>query len=335
MLRFILRRLFGFTAVLVGVSIFTFAIAQVVPVDPAAAALGAKAREDQIAAYRQELGLDRPVWEQYARYVGRLVQGDLGESIRTRRPVADDLRDFFPATLELSLAALVVALAFGIPLGILAALRRNSAIDALARLIALIGGSMPIFYVGLLGLGLFYRQLRWLPGQGRLDSTMNPPEMITGMFTLDALLTNNWAVLQNATWHLILPALTLGYFSTAVLLRITRSAMLEALSQDYVRTARSKGLREQLVVLRHVFKNALPPVLTTIGLTFGSLLSGAVLTETVFGWPGLGRYATTSVSNLDLPAVMGVTLLAAVIYPAINTLVDISYSLVDPRVSVD
>jgi len=335
MLRFILRRLLGLLFVLVGVSLFTFAIAQVVPVDPAAAALGAKAREEQIAAYRQELGLDRPVWEQYVRYVGRLVQGDLGESIRTRRPVADDLRDFFPATLELSLAALVVALAFGIPLGILAALRRNSAVDALARLIALIGGSMPIFYVGLLGLGLFYRQLRWLPGQGRLDSTMNPPELITGMFTLDALLTGNWTVFQNATWHLILPALTLGYFSTAVLLRITRSAMLEALSQDYVRTARSKGIREQLVVLRHVFKNALPPVLTTIGLTFGSLLSGAVLTETVFGWPGLGRYATTSVSNLDLPAVMGVTLLAAFIYPAVNTLVDISYSLVDPRVSVD
>lgn len=335
MLRFILRRLLGLLFVMVGVSLFTFAIAQVVPVDPAASALGAKAREEQIAAYRQELGLDRPVWEQYVRYLGRLVQGDLGESIRTRRPVADDLRDFFPATLELSLAALVVSLFLGIPLGIIAALRRNNWVDALARLIALVGGSMPIFYVGLLGLGLFYRQLRWLPGQGRLDSTMNPPDFITGLFTLDALLTRNWAVFQNASWHLILPAVTLGYFSTAVLLRITRSAMLEALSQDYVRTARSKGLREQLVVLRHVFKNALPPVLTTIGLTFGSLLSGAVLTETVFGWPGLGRYATTSVSNLDLPAVMGVTLLAAFIYPAVNTLVDIGYSLVDPRIRVD
>ena len=149
------------------------------------------------------------------------------------------------------------------------------------------------------------------------------------------MLTSNWPIFQNAVWHLILPALTLGYFSTAVLLRITRSSMLEALSQDYVRTARSKGLREQIVVMRHVFKNSLPPVLTTVGLTFGSLLSGAVLTETVFGWPGLGRYATTSVSNLDLPAVMGVTLLAAVIYPGINTLVDIGYSLVDPRVSVE
>lgn len=335
MLRFILRRLLGFGFVLLGVSIFTFAIAQMVPVDPAAAALGSKAREEQIQAYRTELGLDRPVWEQYIRYVTRLVRGDLGESIRTRRPVADDLRDFFPATFELALAALLVSLVLGIPLGIIAALRRNNWVDALARLIALIGGSMPIFYIGLLGLGFFYRQLHWLPGQGRLDSTISPPPTVTGLFTIDALLAGNWPLFQNALWHLILPALTLGYFSTAVLLRITRSAMLEALSQDYVRTARSKGLREQVVVLRHVFKNSLPPVLTTIGLTFGSLLSGAVLTETVFGWPGLGKYATTSVNNLDLPAVMGVTLLAAVVYPAVNTLVDIGYSLVDPRVKVE
>ncbi|MFN8441594.1 MAG: ABC transporter permease [Caldilineaceae bacterium] len=335
MFSFILRRIFGLLFVLLGVSIFTFFLAQVVPVDPAAVALGQNARDEQIKAYREELGLDRPVVEQYFRYLGRLLQGDFGKSIRTRRPVASDLRDFFPATLELSLAALVVSLLFGIPLGIVAALRRNQWADALARLVALIGGSMPIFYVGLLVLGLFYRQLRWLPGQGRLDSTLNPPTDFTGLFVVDALLSGNWAVLQNALWHLILPALTLGYFSTAVLLRITRSAMLESLAQDYVRTARAKGLQEQLVVLRHIFKNALPSVLTTIGLTFGSLLSGAVLTETIFGWPGLGRYATTSVNTLDLPAVMGVTLLAAFIYPIVNTVVDIGYGFVDPRVRVD
>lgn len=335
MLRFILRRLAGLLFVLVGVSVLTFTIAQVVPVDAAAAALGPKAREEQIQSYRRELGLDRPVWEQYARYVSRLVQGDLGQSIRTRRPVVDDLVDFFPATFELSLAALLVSLLFGIPLGIVAALRRNNWVDALARLIALVGGSLPIFFVGLLGLGLFYRTLRWLPGGGRIDSTLQPPETITGLFTLDALLTTNWPIFQNALWHLILPALTLGYFSTAVLLRITRSSMLEALSQDYVRTARAKGLAERLVILRHIFKNALPPVLTTVGLTFGSLLSGAVLTETVFGWPGLGRYATTSVNNLDLPAVLGVTLVAGVVYPLINTIIDIGYSVVDPRVRVE
>ncbi|HXF64662.1 MAG TPA: ABC transporter permease, partial [Caldilineaceae bacterium] len=288
-----------------------------------------------IAAYREQLGLDLPVWQQYFNYVGRLLRGDLGASIRTRRPVADDLRDFLPATIELSLAALLVSLFLGIPLGMLAALRRNSWLDGAARLLALVGGSLPIFYLGLLLLGLFYRQLRWLPGPGRLDSTLQPPTTITGLYTVDSLLTGNWPVLQNSLYHLILPALTLGYFSTAVLLRMTRSAMLEVLNQDYVRTARAKGLRERVVIWRHVLKNALPPVLTVTGITFGSLLSGAVLTETIFNWPGLGRYATTSVTSLDFPAVMGVTLVAAIIYPVVNTLVDIGYHLVDPRVRME
>jgi peptide/nickel transport system permease protein len=334
MVRFIFRRLAGLLLVLVGVSIFTFALAQLVPVDPAAVALGQNAREEQIAAYRAELGLDRPVVEQYLRYMGRLLTGDLGKSIRTRRAVADDLLDYLPATIELSLAALLVSLLLGIPLGMAASLRRNSGMDALARFIALVGGSLPIFYLGLLLLGLFYRQLRWLPGPGRLDSTLPPPLQLTGMHTVDALFTANWSVLQNSLYHLILPALTLGYFSTAVLLRMTRSAMLEVLAQDYVRTAKAKGLAQRLVIWRHVLKNAMPPVLTTIGITFGSLLSGAVLTETIFNWPGLGRYATTSVTSLDFPAVMGVTLVAAVVYPLVNTLVDIGYRLVDPRVGV-
>ncbi|GIV75977.1 MAG: peptide ABC transporter permease [Litorilinea sp.] len=335
MLRFIVRRLAGLLLVLVGVSIITFTLAQLVPVDPAAVALGQNAREDQIAAYRAELGLDRPVAEQYLRYMGRLLRGDLGTSIRTRRPVVDDLRDYLPATLELALAALLVSLLLGIPLGVLASLQRNSWLDAAARLLALVGGSTPIFYLGLLLLGLFYRQLRWLPGPGRLDSTLPPPAHLTGMYTVDALLTGNWVAFQNSLQHLILPGITLGYYSTAVLLRMTRSAMLEVLSQDYVRTARAKGLPHPLVIWRHVLKNAMPPVLTTIGVTFGSLLSGAVLTETIFNWPGLGRYATTSVTSLDFPAVMGVTLVAAIVYPLVNTLVDIGYHLVDPRVRVE
>lgn len=334
MFSFIVRRIGGLILVMVGVSIITFALAQLVPVDPAAAALGGNAREEQIAAYREQLGLDRPVVEQYLNYVSRLLQGDFGNSIRTRRPVADDLRDFLPATLELSLAALLVSLFLGIPLGMAAALRRNSWVDALARLLALIGGSIPIFYLGLLLISIFYRQLQWLPGPGRLDSTMNPPDTITGLYSVDALLTGNWEVLGNSLYHLILPAITLGYFSTAVLLRMTRSAMLEVLSQDYVRTARAKGLGYRVVVWRHALRNALPPVLTTIGVTFGSLLSGAVLTETIFNWPGLGRYATTSVTSLDFPAVMGVTLVAAIVYPLVNTLVDISYTFVDPRIRV-
>lgn len=332
MASFILRRLGGLVFVIFGVSLLTFFLAQLVPADPVAAALGSNARDAQIEAYRLQLGLDQPVVVQYGIYMSRLVQGDLGNSIRTRRAVVDDLRDYLPATIELTLAAMIVTIFLGIPLGIIAALNRNTWIDGGARILALIGGAMPIFYVGLVLLGIFYQQLRWLPGPGRLDSTVQPPAHITGLYTVDALLAGNWPVFANAASHLILPAITLGLFSTAVLLRMTRSSMLEMLGQDYVRTAKAKGLSQRLVVGRHVFKNALPPILTIIGILFGSLLSGAVLTETIFNWPGIGRYATTSVTTLDYPAVMGVALVAAVIYPLANTLVDIGYSAIDPRV---
>jgi peptide/nickel transport system permease protein len=335
MIGFILRRLAGLVLVLVGVSIITFALSQLVPIDPVAAALGQNARDEQIEAYRKELGLDRPAVLQYFSYVGRLLQGDLGKSIRTRRAVADDLRDFFPATIELSIAAMIVALILGISLGIVAAIRRNSLVDGAARAFALVGGSLPIFFVGLLVLSLFYSRLRWLPGPGRLDAVLTPPARVTGMYTIDSLLAGNWALFKNSLLHLVLPAITLGYFSTAVLLRMTRSSLLEVLGQDYVRTAQAKGLRDRVVILRHALKNAMIPVLTTVGIVFGSLLSGAVLTETIFGWPGLGRYATTSVTSLDLPAVMGVTLVAAVVYPVVNMLVDIGYHTLDPRIRVN
>ena len=334
MVRFVVRRIGGLFFVMIGVSILTFFLAQVVPVDPAATALGSNAREEQIEAYRKQMGLDQPAVVQYATYVKRLVGGDLGQSIRTRRPVIDDLRDFLPATIELTLAAMLITVIFGLPLGIIAGLRRNTWIDAGARIVSLIGGAMPIFYIGLVLLGIFYRQLQWLPGPGRLDSTLTPPDHVTGLFVVDALLTTNWEALGNAVAHLVLPGITLGFYSTAVLLRMTRSAVWEVLGQAYVRTAHAKGLNERLVVGRHIFKNALPPILTIIGILFGSLLSGAVLTETIFNWPGIGRYATTSVTTLDYPAVMGVTLVAAVIYPLVNTLVDIGYSVIDPRVRV-
>ena len=334
MLRFIVRRIGGLFFVIVGVSVVTVLLAQVVAVDAAPTALGSNASEEQIEAYRKQMGLDQPAVIQYANYVTRLVHGNLGQSIRTRRPVLDDLRDYLPATIELALTAMLITVMFGLPLGLIAGLRRNTWIDASARILSMVGGAMPIFYIGLVLLGVFYRQLRWLPGPGRLDSALSPPAAITGLFTIDALLTGNWAVFGNAVHHLILPGITLGFFSTAVLLRMTRSSVLEVLGQDYVRTARAKGLGERLVVGRHIFKNALPPILTIIGILFGSLLSGAVLTETIFNWPGIGRYATTSVTTLDYPAVMGVTLVAAIIYPLVNTLVDISYSVIDPRVRV-
>jgi peptide/nickel transport system permease protein len=329
---FFLSRLVGLLGVMIGVSIITFAISHMVPADPAAAALGEHATDSQIAAFRTEYGLDRPLVEQYSIYVSGLLQGNLGTSIRTRRPVANDLGDFFPATLELSLVALPISILFGIPVGIISALKRNRFLDHLVRVFSLLGGSMPIFWLGLILIAIFYKQLDWLPVGGRIDQYVNPPQTLTRLYVLDSLITRNWLALQSSLQHLILPAITLGYYSTAVIARMTRSSMLEVLSQDYMRTARAKGLRESMVVIRHGLRNALLPTLTIIGVTFGSLLSGAVLTETIFSWPGLGSYATASAISLDFPAVMGVTLLAAVVYTLANLAVDICYRLFDPRI---
>lgn len=329
---YVLRRSFGILFVLIGVSIVTFTISHVVPGDPAAAALGDRARDEQVAAFRAEYGLDRPVVEQYFRYVGGLLQGDMGKSIRTRRPVSQDLGDKLPATIELSIAALLIAIVLGIPAGIWSAIHRNQWQDALVRVFSLVGGSLPIFWLALLMIGLFYSQLGWLPVGARIDQFTPPPDRITGMFTIDSFLTGNIPALQSSVHHLILPAFVLGYFSTAVIARMMRSSMLEVLNQDYLRTARAKGLKERAVILRHGFRNALIPTLTIIGITFGSLLSGAVLTETIFSWPGLGGYATSAATGLDFPAVMGVTLIAGVIFPLSSLFVDLSYAWLDPRI---
>jgi peptide/nickel transport system permease protein len=318
--------------VLVGVSVLTFFIAHVVPGDPVLVALGEHAREDQVLAYRRAYGLDRPVPVQYAAYVRRLLTGDLGISIRTRRPVAEDLREFLPATIELGTSAWLIALVLGIPAGILSAVFKDRTFDHVSRIGALIGASLPVFWLGLLLLATFYYRLRWFPGPGRLDIALSPPTFRTGLLLVDAVLARDPQALRDAASHLVLPALTLGLFSTAVIARMTRSAMLEVLYQDYVRTARAKGLPERRVVALHALKNAMIPTLTIIGISFGSLLSGAVLTETIFAWPGLGRYATTSAISLDFPAVMGVTLVVAVVYTLMNLLVDVIYARLDPRV---
>src|SRR6266550_1929139 len=300
-LGFLLRRVVGIAAVMIGVSVITFAISHVIPADPVAAALGDHATDAQIAQFRAEYRLDRPLPEQYISYATGILHGDLGKSIRTRRSVADDLADSFPATLELSFAALLISIVLGVPAGVWSAVSRGRVPDYVVRLLSLAGGSLPVFWLGLIVIGLFYYQLGWFPGGSRLV-------------------------------HLVLPALTLGYFSTAVIARMTRSSMLDVLSQDYMRTARAKGLAERLVIFRHGLRNALIPTVTIIGLTFGSLLSGAVLTETIFSWPGLGRYATASAVSLDFPAVLGVTLLAAIVYPLANLVVDIAYYWLDPRI---
>ncbi|MBI3244863.1 MAG: ABC transporter permease [Chloroflexi bacterium] len=332
LLTYFIRRLVGIVFVMVGVSIITFAISHVVPADPVAAALGDHATDDQIAAFRAEYGLDKPLAEQYVIYMTGLLHGDLGRSIRTRRPVADDLRDFLPATFELSFAALIVSLFIGLPAGMISAVARNRLPDHFVRVFSLVGGSLPIFWLGLMLISLFYSRLDWLPSGARLDQFLDPPHSITGLYVVDSLLTGNVAALQSSLHHLLLPAFTLGYFSTAVIARMMRSSMLEVMRQDYMLVARAKGLRQRAVILRHGLRNALIPTLTIIGVTFGSLLSGAVLTETIFSWPGLGRYATASAISLDFPAVMGVTLLAAVIYPLANLLVDLGYHWLDPRI---
>jgi peptide/nickel transport system permease protein len=331
-LGFLLRRVVGIAAVMIGVSVITFAISHVIPADPVAAALGDHATDAQIAQFRAEYRLDRPLPEQYVIYATGILHGDLGKSIRTRRSVADDLADSFPATLELSFAALLISIVLGVPAGVWSAVSRGRLPDYVVRVLSLAGGSLPVFWLGLIVIGLFYYQLGWFPGGGRLDTFVPPPPTRTGLYVLDSIIAGDLEALRSSLIHLVLPALTLGYFSTAVIARMTRSSMLEVLGQDYMRTARAKGLREPVIVLRHALRNAMIPTVTIIGLTFGSLLSGAVLTETIFSWPGLGRYATASAVSLDFPAVLGVTLLAAVVYPLANLVVDVAYYWLDPRI---
>ncbi len=333
MLAFLLRRLGSLVFVVWGVGFAAFFISQVVPSDPATAALGNNARPAQIEAYREKRGLDKPAWQQYLLYMRSLATGDLGRSLRTGRPIVSDLRDFFPATLELTLGAMLFSLLLGIPFGILAAVKQDRPLDLGVRTLALVGGATPVYWLAILALQLFHAKLGWLPGPGRLDAYLLAPKRVTGILTFDALVAGDWEVLGDAFRHLLLPALVLGAFSTALVARMVRSAMLEVLSQDFVRTAKAKGLPGSKVVLKHALRNAALPVLTVLGSLLGSLLTGAVLTETIFSWPGLGSYATASATALDFPAVMGVTLIAGLAYSLINLLVDVMYAVFDPRIA--
>ena len=330
--RYVVRRLAFTLFVLLGMTVITFGLTHIVPADPVVAYLGDHAPQADVAKMRAQLGLDRPLPVQYAIYLGELLRGDLGTSIRDNRPVLDDLADFLPATIELSTAAILVAVLIGIPTGIISALYRDGWQDQLARGFALLGVSLPVFYLGLLFLGVLYNDLGWFPGPGQLGSFAIPPPRVTGMMVLDAAIAGSWPTFLDALWHLALPAIVLGLYSAGLITRVTRSSMLEALGQEYVRTAHAKGLATRVVVVRHAFRNALIPTVTVASLAYGSLLSGAVLTETIFSWPGIGRYATDSVTNLDIPAIMGVTLVAALVYSTINLVVDIAYAYLDPRI---
>ncbi len=331
---FTVRRLLLLIPVLVGITLVAFVVSHAVPADPVISNLGQRAQDDPsiVGRYRHQWGLDQPLPVQYGIYVRNLLHGDLGVSITTRQPVTTDLRQYFPATLELSTAATLFSLIIGIPLGVLAAVRRNRPADHISRVISLIGISTPVFWLGLLALILFYYHLGWFPGSGQIDVGIPTPHAITGMLVVDSLIGGDWKALGNSLWHLVLPAVVLGSYTLGIVTRMTRGSMLEVLTQDYIRTARAKGLRAGTVVFRHGLRNAIMPTLTLVGLAYGSLLSGAVLTETIFSWPGIGRYATTTAGTLDFPAIMGVALLTAFLFVILNLIVDVLYGVLNPQI---
>ena len=333
-LGYIAKRLLQLVAILFGVSVLVFLMLRMIPGDPAQLLLGEFANPEELARLRTQLGLDRSLPLQYGIYLQNLLQGDLGNSIRTNTPVAMEIWGRLLATLELSLAAMFISTVVGVGAGVVSAVRPHSAWDYGAMLMALVGVSMPIFWLGLMLIYLFAVKYPLLPMMGRLPMGLEVPA-VTGLVVVDALIAGRFGVLWEASRHLLLPALTLATIPMAVVARITRSAMLEVLSKDYVRTARAKGLSEPVVILRHALRNAFLPVVTVLGLNLGLLLGGAVLTETIFSWPGLGRYVVDSLMGRDYAAVQGCILVFAAMMAVINLVVDLIYVLLDPRIRVN
>jgi len=333
MQRLIAQRLVLMIPLMIGMTLIAFLVSHALPADPVAANLGQHSMEDPaiVAAFRAQWGLDKPLPEQYLTYLRNLLQGNFGMSIRTHMPVSDDLGRYLPASAELAIMATVVGTLLGIPFGVISAVRRNQWIDHLVRGVSLLGVSSPVFWLGLISLYIFYFRLGWLPGPGRLDVGLTEPIHLTGMYTVDSLLTGNWPALTSSLRHLILPGLVLASVYLGLVTRITRSSMLEVLSADYVRTARGKGLRQRSVIYRHALNNALIPTITVLGLAFGDILAGTVLTETIFSWPGIGRYAYQSAVTLDFPAIMGVSLVIAAVFILVNLATDLAYVFLDPR----
>ncbi len=332
MLRFLTIRLLLTLPVLLGLTALVFAIARLLPGDPVALAAGPNATPAEIAEYGRQFGLDKPLWTQYWIYLTGLLRGDFGVSIFTHRPVIDDLIAFLPATLELVLAAMALAMLVGIPAGLWAAVRNNAWPDYLTRVLALGSISMPRFFLGLVLQLFFAMLLGWLPLGGRFPITEDPPALITGFLTIDALLAGNGHAFWVALQHLAMPALAMSLSPMATLLRMMRASTLEVLQQDYVLTERALGLPQRLIVLKYVARNAISSTLTVTGLYFGWLLGGSVLVETVFDWPGLGLYATQSVLTQDFMAVIGVTLVIGTLFVAANLVIDLLYGVVNPRV---
>jgi peptide/nickel transport system permease protein len=317
----------------IGLTAITFVIGRIMPADPVLAIVGDRASQEVYEQVYLQLGLDKPIYVQYLLYLGQLVQGDLGTSIMTAQPVADDIRRFFPATLELATIATLLGIFVGIPMGVLAAVHHGRWPDHIVRVVGLIGYSAPIFWLGMVALLIFYAKLDWVAGPGRLDVYYDGIiETRTGILLIDAALARDWEIFHNALSHLILPATILGTFALAYIARMTRSFMLDQLSQEYILTARVKGMPEWNVIWGHAFRNVLVQLITIIGLTYASLLEGSVLTETVFSWPGIGQYITHSLFNNDMNAVLGGTIVVGACFVGINMLSDLLYRLVDPRI---
>jgi peptide/nickel transport system permease protein len=335
--RLVVRRLLLMIPLLLGVTLLTFILTHAVPFDPMVLVLSDRAQDtpDIVKATREKWGLDKSLPEQYVRYLSRTLQGDLGVSFKTRRPVALDLKEFLPATVELSLGALLFALVFGLPLGIIAAVKSGKWIDHVARIVSLLGASIPPFWSGLIALYLLYYRAGILPGPGRVSVSLTAPHTVTGLYLVDSLIAGNTPLFVDSLRHLILPCVILGWFTLALICRVTRASLLEVLGMDYVRTARSKGLQERIVVGVHALRNSMIPTVTVLGLAFAQMMAGAIMTETVFNWPGIGRYAVDSAASLDYPAVIGITLVIAVVYLFTNLLVDILYGVLDPRIRTD
>jgi|SRR5829696_2481539 len=333
MLRFVVRRLLQLIPILFGLSILLFAWLRLLPGGPASALLGERSTPERVAAINHAYGLDQPVWVQYWRYLQRLVRLDFGQSIQNGRPVTEVITDQFPGTIELTMAALIFAVGVGVPLGYFAARRQGSAWDTVSVMGSLLGVTIPVFFLAFLLKYVFAVQLGWLPPSGRQDVRIDATH-ITNFYVLDGLLTRELDASWDAMQHLILPAIALGTIPLAIIVRITRASVLDVVNEDYVRTAEAKGLSTAVIRRRHVLRNAMLPVVTTIGLQLGLLLSGAILTETVFAFPGIGQATTGAIFNKDYALLQGIILMIAVLYVVINLVVDILYGVLDPRVRV-
>lgn len=328
---YLLRRLLLTIPILLGVSMLVFFMLHSAGGDPATLMLGSRADPDAIAELRAELGLDRPLWVQYVDFLSGAVRGDFGRSYRSNSPVVAEIAARFPATIELAVAAMGIAVVVGVVVGTVAAVRRHTIFDYLSSAGVLLGISIPTFWLGIILIIVFGLWLRWLPISGRVDPRLGADPSVP-FLTVTSLLQGNWAVAGDAFRHLILPALTLAAWPAAIVARMTRASLLESLGQDYAHTARGKGLPERLIVVRHAARNALLPVLTVVGLEFGTLLGGAVVTETIFAWPGLGQLTVAAIGARDYQVIQGVVVLLAAVFVVLNLMVDVLYAVLDPRI---